>query len=398
METFTSSFLLPSYAQLDQNQQKIITKIVDFSIKNSRQSQTTVFVLSGEAGVGKSIVLASAFEKIQKLSRQDGTAFSTFDNKLLVNHNEMLKIYQEFATKSRYLYKKDFTKPTPFINLYQKKNKKADIVMIDEAHLLLTKSDPFNKFQQQNQLIEILKLARVVILVFDFAQIIKLKSYWQQDWLKTLLQDYPTQYCHLNQQYRLQNPQINTWINAFLQGQLKPKPATKNFELEFFADGIPLYEKIKAKNQQFGLSRLLATTDFPFTVFDDKMWFVSAGKLKLPWDKINFTDRPWAERPETINEVGSIYTIQGFDLNYAGVILGPSVKYNEEKQEVYIDSSLYEDHEAFKKRNDLPPSSLAKAKNEIVMNSINILLKRGKYGLYIYAADPVLRQHLLALN
>lgn len=180
METFTSSFLLPSYAQLDQNQQKIITKIVDFSIKNSRQSQTTVFVLSGEAGVGKSIVLASAFEKIQKLSRQDGTAFHNFDNKLLVNHNEMLKIYQEFATKSRYLYKKDFTKPTPFINLYQKKNKKADIVMIDEAHLLLTKSDPFNKFQQQNQLIEILKLARVVILVFDFAQIIKLKSYWQQ--------------------------------------------------------------------------------------------------------------------------------------------------------------------------------------------------------------------------
>ena len=35
----------------------------------------------------------------------------------------------------------------------------------------------------------------------------------------------------------------------------------------------------------------------------------------------------WAEQPQTIDEVGSTYTIQGFDLNYAGVILGPSVKY-----------------------------------------------------------------------
>lgn len=58
---------------------------------------------------------------------------------------------------------------------------------------------------------------------------------------------------------------------------------------------------------------------------------MTAGQLKLPWDKINFTDRPWAERPETIQEVGSIYTIQGFDLNYAGVILGPSIKYDEKK-------------------------------------------------------------------
>jgi|GEM_PF-3935524 DUF2075 family protein len=29
------------------------------------------------------------------------------------------------------------------------------------------------------------------------------------------------------------------------------------------------------------------------------------------------------------------------------------------------------------------------------MNAINILLKRAKYGLYLYAADPALRQRLL---
>ena len=39
----------------------------------------------------------------------------------------------------------------------------------------------------------------------------------------------------------------------------------------------------------------------------------------------------WAEKPHTIDEIGSTFTIQGFDLNYAGVILGPSVTYNREK-------------------------------------------------------------------
>ncbi|WP_303754553.1 DUF2075 domain-containing protein [Enterococcus sp. S86.2] len=396
METLTSSFILPKTAKLDDNQQNVVRKILDFSATNIPCDKTAVFVLSGEAGAGKSIVLASAFEKLQKLSRQPNTAFSGFDNKLLVNHNEMLKIYKELAQQSTYLYKKDFMKPTPFINHYQKEHKKAEIIMIDEGHLLLSKSDPFNKFQQTNQLVEIMKLAKVVILVFDFAQVIKLKSYWQPNWLKSLLKDYPTQYYYLDQQYRLQDAKVTDWINAFVKGHLVPKPTTKNFELEFFADGLSLYEKIKTKNQQFGLSRLLATTDFPFTVLDDKKWFVTAGNLKLPWDKLNFTDRPWAERPETINEVGSIYTIQGFDLNYAGVILGPSVKYDEAEEKIYIDSNLYEDHEAFKTRTDV--ASLAKAKNEIVANSINILFKRGKFGLYIYATDATLRKHLLALK
>lgn len=396
METFTSSFILPKTAQLDPSQQKVIDAILKFSAENKTAKKTAVFVLSGDAGAGKSIVLASAFEKLQTLARQKDTPFSGFDNKLLVNHNEMLKIYKELATKTSHLYKKDFMKPTPFINRYKKNHQQADIVMIDEGHLLLTKEDPFNNFKQQNQLAEIMQLAKVVIFVFDPQQVVKLKSYWQNDWLKALLTGHPTEYYHLDKQYRVQNKAITAWIDAFTKGQLLKRPQTANFELEFFADGLPMYEKIQEKNKAFGLSRLLATADFPFTVLDGKTWFVTAGQLKLPWDKINFTDRPWAERPETIQEVGSIYTIQGFDLNYAGVILGPSIKYDEKKDKIYVDSSLYEDHEAFKNRNDIP--MLAKAKDAIVMNSVNILLKRGKFGLYLYASDPLLRKHLLALN
>ncbi|MGR3764099.1 DNA/RNA helicase domain-containing protein [Rossellomorea sp. NS-SX7] len=37
-------------------------------------------------------------------------------------------------------------------------------------------------------------------------------------------------------------------------------------------------------------------------------------------------------------------------------------------------------------------------KEEIILNSINVLMKRGISGLYIYATDPKLRNRLLELQ
>lgn len=46
---------------------------------------------------------------------------------------------------------------------------------------------------------------------------------------------------------------------------------------------------------------------------------------------IKESKKSWAEQSHTINEIGSTFTIQGFDLNYAGVIIGPSVQYRNGK-------------------------------------------------------------------
>ena len=115
----------------------------------------------------------------------------------------------------------------------------------------------------------------------------------------------------------------------------------------------------------------------------------------MPWNR-TYEKSTWAETPETINEVGSIYTVQGFDLNYVGVILGPSVSYDEENDEVYIITKNYKDSEAFRSSSrGTPHYQLSKAKEDIILNSINILMKRGIRGLYIYASDEKLRQALL---
>lgn len=96
----------------------------------------------------------------------------------------------------------------------------------------------------------------------------------------------------------------------------------------------------------------------------------------------------YEEKPETIHETGSIYTIQGFDLNYVGVILGPSVQYEPTKNQLIIDKGAYTGAK------DL--INVEEAKEKIILNSINILMKRGIKGLYIYASDEALRKKLLS--
>lgn len=119
--------------------------------------------------------------------------------------------------------------------------------------------------------------------------------------------------------------------------------------------------------------------------------------INMPWNSTQ-DNVTWAENPDSINEVGSIYTVQGFDLNYVGVVLGPSVTYDEGKNELVIDPSKYKDTGAFISRTDLSLEKNQKLKEEIILNSINVLMKRGIYGLYIYAIDPKLRQKLLELE
>ena len=55
-----------------------------------------------------------------------------------------------------------------------------------------------------------------------------------------------------------------------------------------------------------------------------------------------------SEQAHTIDEVGSTFTIQGFDLNYVGVILGPSVKYRDGR--IVFDGSASKNDQATQKR------------------------------------------------
>ena len=130
---------------LTTEQQKIFEQILSFSNQAVKNNQRSVFQLNGDAGTGKSIILTKLFLKIEKDAKLNKT-----NNYFLVNHPELLKVYQENAGEFPELRKNHFLRPTTFINTMHKSDKNADVVVIDEAHLLLSESDNYNNFTQKN--------------------------------------------------------------------------------------------------------------------------------------------------------------------------------------------------------------------------------------------------------
>jgi DUF2075 family protein/predicted GIY-YIG superfamily endonuclease len=370
-----------------------------------------VYIVSGEAGVGKSVVLSSIYNEIQNISHnknsKDDDLYKT-DNYLLVNHNEMLKQYHHLAKRLRNLSKNHILKPTSFINdIDRGKHDIADVTLVDEAHLLLTSKDKYNNFDHQNQLTEIIKRSKVTILFFDPKQFLKLKSYWNIADLKPFKQKYKHKEFCLTEQFRINaGPSVIKWINDFVDRKVDTFPETyehgQHYDFRIFDDGQEMFKEIEKRNKQFKLSRVVSTFDYEYHLpktsrigEDSAVYKVRAGTLELPWNTTD-NNNSWAERDETINEAGSIYTIQGADLNYVGVILGPSVSFDENNNTLKIITANYKDTDAFRGRNDLPNRELAK--EQIILNSINVLMKRGIHGLYIFAEDKILRKKLKSIN
>lgn len=153
-------------------------------------------------------------------------------------------------------------------------------------------------------------------------------------------------------------------------------------------------QAIFRRNQEEGLSRILSTSGYPSTLDGGKHYIVE-GQFKMPWDQYNFTSTPWAEIPETIHEVGSIYTCQGFDLNYTGIIIGPIISQISNTNQLQVNLDRVTDTEMFKRRDDLTnPVEIEQSKRQMIMNALNVILKRGVSGTYLYAHDPLLRTTL----
>lgn len=227
----------------------------------------------------------------------------------------------------------------------------------------------------------------------------------------------------------------------------------KPFDFKVFDSPIKLFNAIKSKSEEkasgcdgHGLSRLVATYDWEYKsnknnpnsvngtwnvdLYCDSngQWHMGLGEysdagiseleileiegkvFSHPWNyqlspldsskhsrSIKETKKSWAEQPHTINEIGSTFTVQGFDLNYAGVIIGPSVQYRNGKV-VFCPENSRND-KATNKRHTKDLSTKKKITLDYsidnLKNELNVLLKRGVNGLYIFAVDTELEKALL---
>jgi hypothetical protein len=111
------------------------------------------------------------------------------------------------------------------------------------------------------------------------------------------------------------------------------------------------------------------------------------GNYRRPWDAKpgNWRLAPgippaslWATDPNGINQIGCVYNIQGFELDYIGVIWGKDLRYDLDRQSWIGDKS----HSA---------DSVVKRSNDkfvdLVKNTYRVLLSRGMKGCYVYFMD-----------
>ena len=389
---------------------ELILQKVSKALENGEIGQ--LIFIDGEAGTGKTVLNSSTFYELYCQAEEEEKTLKCY---LLVNHDEQITVYEQIAEKLGLTakYGKVVSKPTTFINNHSEDDP-VDVVFVDEAHLLLTQGK--QSYHGENQLKDIIARARVTVVMFDENQILTTEQFWEAQ----ILEHYRNQakaaenHIVLDKQLRMQaDPVTMDWIDSFTKkGQLKEIPHTVDgYQIKVFDDPEMLDLEIqkKAKEKDSALSRVLATYDWEYSQKrkpDDRLrayWEVVIGKWHKPWnrelaaelsrkEKRKISGLAWAEQPQTINEVGSTFTIQGFDLNYAGVILGPSVKYRNGK--VIFAPSESHNNKAIRNRT-LSDGTKQKFGEMLIQHEVRVLMTRGVNGMYIYACDPELRAALL---
>ena len=278
------------------------------------------------------------------------------------------------------------------------------MVIVDEGHLLLTAKN--QSYLGGNHLKDLLAQSKVVVLVYDDKQIMSKSQIWTDD---TFLEfeheaNLEGNLIELRNQMRINaNSETIDWIRCIIdEGEIKKLKKDTKYDIKSFDSPLKLQNAIKSKNanQDLGISRLVATYDWSYVRENKKQiipkWFVEIGDWKAPWNlqlvpEKEFDKLSWIEQPQTINEIGSTFTVQGFDLNYVGVIIGPSVKYRNGK--IFYDISESKNKGAVQNRK-LANGEKVNYGERLLRNELNVLLTRGVNGLYIYAVDEELREAL----
>lgn len=396
-------FKASPFHKLTQEQINAKEEILD-KIKESilLDEEGQLIIVEGEAGSGKTVLMSTL---LYELAKYNLDLDQNLNVHLLVNQNEHVTIYNQIANKLGISTKsnKIVSKPTSFINSHSAKDP-VDVIIVDEAHLLLTQGK--QSYRGKNHLEDLLDRAKVVVIVFDLKQILTTEQIWEID----KLNDYFDYAKRLNYHIKLRNQmRINSddktvnWIRNVVDNQkIEPIPHDKKgYEIKIFDTPLELEKaiRIKAQSKDYGLSRMLATFDWTYKnkppEYDD-YWRVRVGNWSMPWNyqlKRNKGEAklPWVEQSQTINEIGSTYTIQGLDLNYAGVVIGPSVKYRD--GQIIFDEKSSANKKATRKRT-LEDGTKQYFSNMLLKNELNVLLTRGVNGLYIYAVDDQLREAL----
>jgi hypothetical protein len=98
----------------------------------------------------------------------------------------------------------------------------------------------------------------------------------------------------------------------------------------------------------------------------------------------------WATDPAGFDQVGCVYTAQGFEYDYAGVVIGPDLVWRDDRWAMVRSANKDPD---FRNRNTVDDSQA----DRLIRNVYKVLLTRGMRGVAIYSVDQQTNARLRGL-
>ena len=290
-----------------------------------------------------------------------------------------------------------------------------DVILVDEAHRLNAKSGRFQNMGE-NQIKEIINASKFSVFFIDESQRVTLKDIGTIDEIKKISHQFGIvgeyqKTLELESQFRCNGSDgYLAWLDDVLEIR---KTANQDFDIDYKVEvmdsPIDLKNKIFELNKINNKSRLLAGYCWKWipegkkdsNVYDiviDKDNNGNSIDFKMSWN-LNNTET-WAIDANSVNEIGCIYTSQGLEFDYVGVIIGNDLRY--ENGRVISDYNKRAPEELSHKslkgirkiEREQGKDVAYKIADEIIKNTYRTLMTRGQKGCYIYCTDKNLSDYL----
>jgi DUF2075 family protein len=164
------------------------------------------------------------------------------------------------------------------------------------------------------------------------------------------------------------------------------------YEFQLFDDFGEMRDAILDREHTYGLSRIVAGFAWPWISKTNKsLYDIEIDGVEMQW---NQTATDWINSATSLDEVGSIHTVQGYDLNYAGVVIGNDLGWDEANQTLVFRRDQYFDVKGKENNPTLGKFYSDQDLLDFVTNIYRVLLTRGVRGTFVYVMDPALRERL----
>jgi len=372
------------------DEQKVAYELVMHAVKQAQWGNTkTAVIVTGGPGTGKSVI---ALSLLGELARQGKTVLHATGSKSFTTTLRRIGGKGSGRTKSLFKYFNSFMDAEP---------NSLDVLILDEAHRIReTSVNRYTKAEFRTgraQIDELFATARVPVFLLDQHQVVRPGELGTVAEIKAYAKalGIQTKSVSLNDQYRCGGSAayIN-WVERFLGlaegGPIAWEP-DGSYTLTTSQSPSELESFLQKKNDEGFSARMTAGYCWPWS---DP---TKDGQL-IPDVKIGLWSRPWnlkgeravggappsplwASDPSGFGQVGCIYTAQGFEYDWNGVIIGPDLVRRGDRWVTQRSENKDPDFKNTKKVSDQEFHAL-------VLNVYKVLLTRGMIGTLIYSEDP----------